>query len=349
MKRFALIMAVGALLGALALPAWAQPPPGPTVRFSGEMRHIGVTQNNMNDFKDSDGTGLNRDSDNYYISRLRLSTIMESGDKKARATWTLEVGDVEWGRRGGASGGEYGCIGEAQGVPTGNQPVRDSTGAPVLGANGQPIVTALPALGGATRVGRSSGGCLGNDGVNVETKHLNLWFEVPGVENLSATIGAQGFSFLDTTPGSFFGDDAWGIKVNWKMDPVDVEVYTFKISENSFPNADDIDAYAARVGVNIIKDLRVTGEVLLINEQNRPGANLGDDIWFGLTASAKFGDVSVDGQFVYGQRTVTCVRPRPTNCDNNNNADEKGWGIIATAAIPIGPINVGSAGLVHER
>ena len=89
---------------------------------------------------------------------------------------------------------------------------------------------------------------MGNDGVNVETKHLNLWFEVPGVQNLTATIGAQAFSFLDTTPGAFFGDDAWGIKVNWKMDPVDVEVYTFKISEATFPNADDIDAYALRVG-----------------------------------------------------------------------------------------------------
>ena len=119
MKRLALIMAVGALLCALALPAVAQPPPGPTVRFSGEMRHIGVVQNNMNDFKDSDGTGLNRDSDTYYLSRLRLSTIMESGDKKARATWTLEVGDIEWGRRGGASGGEYGCNGEAQGCSHG--------------------------------------------------------------------------------------------------------------------------------------------------------------------------------------------------------------------------------------
>ena len=123
MKRFALIIAVGALLGALALPALAQqPPPGPTVRFSGEMRHIGVVQNNMNDFTDSDGTGLNRDSDSYYLSRFRLSTIMESGDKKARATWTLEVGDIEWGRRGGSSGDEYGCNGEAQGARRATSP-----------------------------------------------------------------------------------------------------------------------------------------------------------------------------------------------------------------------------------
>ena len=97
------------------------------------------------------------------------------------------------------------------------------------------------------------------------------------------------------------------------------------------------------MGVNIIKDLRVTGEVLVINELGRAGSNLGDDIWFGLTAAAKFGDVSVDGQFVYGQRTLTCA-PKPNACDANNNADEAGWGIIATAAIPIGPINVGVQG-----
>jgi hypothetical protein len=151
------------------------------------------------------------------------------------------------------------------------------------------------------------------------------------------------FAFLDTTPGAFFGDDAWGIKVNWKMDPVDVEVYTFKISENAFPNADDVDAYAARVGFTVPGGVRLTGEVLLINQQNIPGENIGDTFWFGLTAAAKFGDVSVDLQGLYGQRTVTCA-PKPNFCNSNNTAEESGYGLIATAAIPIGPINVGLQG-----
>lgn len=333
MKRFAMVIAVGVLLVGLALPALAQqPPPGPTVRFSGEMRHIGVIQNNMIDFTDRTGNTLG-DNDSYYLSRLRLSTIMESADKKARATWTLEVGDIEWGRRGGASGAEYGCVGEAQGVPQGNFPVTGGAGGTVT----------LPTLGGATRVGRSSGGCLGNDGVNVETKHLNLWFEVPGMPGLTATIGAQGFSILDTTPGSFFADDAWGIKINWKMDPVDVEVYTFKISERTFPNADDIDAYAARVGISVPGGVRVTVEGMVINEMSRAGHSFGDTFWVGVTAAAKVGDINLDGTFVYGQRQLTCAA-KPNACDANNNAEESGWGAIATAAIPVGPINVGLQG-----
>lgn len=341
MKRFALIIAVGALLCGLALPASAQAPPGPTVRFSGEMRFQGIAWNNLVDFTDSKN-GKFRDSDAFYLGRLRLSTIMESADKKARATWTLEVGDIEFGRRGGASGAEYGCVGGQQGLPT-SVAITTSTGAPVLGADGKPIVGSTPALGGSTRVGRSSGGCLGNDGVNVETKHLNLWFEVPGVPGLTATIGAMAFSFLDTAPGSFFGDDGWGIKVNWKMDPVDVELYTIKISEGAFQNADDIDAYAVRVGVNVIKDLRLTGEVFLVNDNTIAGASVGDDIWFGLTAAAKFGDISTDAAFVWGQRKLRCSA-KPNSCDGNNTADEKGWGVIATAAIPVGPINVGVQG-----
>jgi hypothetical protein len=179
--------------------------------------------------------------------------------------------------------------------------------------------------------------------VNVETKHLNLWFEVPGVPNLTATIGAQAFAILDTAPGSFFADDAWGIKVNWKMDPVDVEVYTFKITENTFPNADDIDAYAARVGINVIKDLRLTVEGMVINELNRAAQSFGDNYWVGVTAAAKIGDISVDGTFVYGQRTLTCA-PKPNGCDANNFAEEKGWGAIVTASLPVGPLNVGVQG-----
>ena len=92
----------------------------------------------------------------------------------------------------------------------------------------------------------------------------------------------------------------------------------------------------------------MTGEIMLINSRTFAGADLGDNFWGGLTAAAKFGDVSVDGQFVYGQRTVTCVARTATTpnpgCDNNNTAQEKGWGIIATAGIPIGPINVGLQG-----
>jgi hypothetical protein len=180
--------------------------------------------------------------------------------------------------------------------------------------------------------------------VNVETKHLNLWFQVPNVPNLSATIGAQGFQFLDTRPGNFFGDDAWGIKLNWKMDPVDLEVYTFKISENTFPNADDIDAYAARIGINAVPGVRLTVEGLVVNEQNRAGASFGDNFWVGATAGATIGNVSIDGTFLYGQRTLNCAAPPQPGCDGNNMAEEAGYGVIATALIPAGPVTVGVQG-----
>ena len=54
--------------------------------------------------------GANRDSNSFYFQRWRLFTNVESADKKAKAVWGLEVGDITWGTGGGASGGEYrGC------------------------------------------------------------------------------------------------------------------------------------------------------------------------------------------------------------------------------------------------
>ena len=51
-----------------------------------------------------------------------------------------------------------------------------------------------------------------------------------------------GFSLFVISSYHSFHVFKW--KSNWKMDPVDVEVYTFKISEGAFNSADDIDAYA---------------------------------------------------------------------------------------------------------
>jgi len=356
MKRFGLAIVAGAMLVALALPAQAQEkkplavqgldeqqnqrldtlltPPAFTMRFSGELRTNGIYWNNLNDFQDSK-SGLFRDSDSEYLSRFRLVTIIESADKTARVTWALEIGEMDWGRGGGSSGGEFGCAAQNQGVPTGNQPVRDSTGAPVLGANGLPIVAVLPTLGGATRVGRSSGGCLGNDGVNVETKWLNLWFQVPGAEGLSATLGAQSISFLDTGFGTFFGDDGWAIKLNWKIAPVDIEAYTVKVAEFNASDADDVNMFALRAGFNATPDIRITGEFMVIDTQNVPGQSIGDNFFGGLTVAAKIADISLDGTFVYGQRLLLCRALAPCT-----TATESGWGIFVSARIPVGPVNI---------
>jgi hypothetical protein len=303
----------GALLFGVALPAVAQAPPATTVTsgnvnltFGGEMRTIFYAADNISDFADSKA-GLFRDSENRVLQRFRLITNVDSADKKAGLRWILEIGDITWGSGGGASGGEYGT--------------------------------------GGTRNFQGGGGELGADGVNVETKRLMFFFDVPGVPNLRVSTGIQGFAFLDTaSSGAFFGDDASGVKVTWKADPVDLEVYWAKLAEGSNFNADDVDMWVARIGVNVTKDARFTIEGMVVdtNCPNLPlttpagipvltgcqPADFGDNFWVGGTFGINIGTIKLDGQLVYGQRQI------------GPNAQESGYGVNTGVTVPVGPVTV---------
>jgi hypothetical protein len=315
-----MLLAVGVLILGSALSALAQAPAGPTVSFGGQMRVYGIVFDNVTDFKDSQN-GLNRDSHSFYFQRFRLSTTIESADKKAKAVWTLEVGDITWGTGGGAASDLYGCGGSVQGLPA--------------------IVGVAP--GGSARTGASTGGCAGNDGVNVETKTMYVWFQVPGVENSSLLLGIHNIVFMTTNLGALMDDDAAGLQFNWKLDPVDVQVSAIKLNEGpgnpGRANADDSDMYMARVGVNVAKDIRLTVEGMVIDQRSLAGQSFGDTFWVGATASAKIGDVVIDGAFVYGQRAVAAAAV--SACGNPTSpCEESGYGIFASARMPVGPLSL---------
>jgi hypothetical protein len=292
----------------------------------------------MIDFKDTNtgsctavvgGNAACKDSQSFYFQRWRLFTRVESADKKARAVWGLEVGDVVWGNGGGASGGEYGGPGQ-------NVPGNSITGTPSGGA----------------RTGQGGGGGLGNDGVNVETKTLYVQFDIPGVPGANLLLGMHNIVLLSAPTLAFLDDDGSGIQFNWKADPVDLQVYTVKVSENTLQSPDDNDMYAARLGVNVTKDIRFTVEGLVQNNQcfarraaatpnGQPAGSclsieFGDNFWIGGTVGAKIGTVNLDGTLVYGQRRLPCVG----NCDSDGTAEESGYGMQLTARMPVGPVSL---------
>ena len=216
----------------------------------------------------------------------------------------------------------------------------------MLGQPGRrpPTTATVTQPGANTRVGNGAGGCLGNDGVNVETKHAYIWLDtgqwVPGS---SITLGIQSIVFMTGPLGGFFDDDGAAIKINMKFDPVDVELYTAKAGEGNNSNADDTDMYVARVGINATKDIRVTLEGMLVNEQSLAGQSIGDTFWIGATVGAKLGTIQLDGAVVYGQRRLRalggagCRRP-------GSPFSESGFGAFVTAQIPVGPVNVFASG-----
>ena len=335
MKRALALLVGGVLILGSALAAHAQ---APTVSFGGQMRVYGFAFNNITDFTDSGPNGANRDSNSFYFQRWRLFTNVESADKKAKAVWALEVGDITWGTGGGASGGEYrGCTGAAPTVPA-------RTDIPVIdvatGATGVlPVPVTYGTAGAGTRVGPGSGGCLGADGVNVETKHAYIWFDtgqwLPGS---SITLGIQSIVFMAGPLGGFMDEDGPAIKVNMKFDPVDIELWTAKPGEGSRANADDADIYVARVGINATKAIRVTLEGMLTDEKSLAGFNIGDTFWIGATVGAKLGTIQLDGAMVYGQRARGGV------VAGTGPFEESGFGTFVTAQAPVGPVNVFAVG-----
>jgi hypothetical protein len=326
MKRALALLVGGWLILGSALAAHAQ---APTVSFGGQMRVYGFVWDNITDFTDSGPNGANRDNQSFYFQRWRLFTTVESADKKAKAVWALEVGDITWGTGGGASGGEFlGCSGR---VPP----------ATVPGATPGSTVPVSP-TNANSRVGNGAGGCFGNDGVNVETKHAYIFVDtgqwVPGS---TITLGMQSIVFMSGPLGGFFDEDGAAIKVNMKFDPVDVEVYTAKHGEGNNSNADDTDMYVGRVGVNITKDIRATVEGMIVDEKSLSGFNIGDTFWVGSTVGAKLGTVQLDGAVVYGQRSL---QRNVLVAGPGDPFKEEGFGAFLTAQMPIGPISVFAMG-----
>ena len=101
--------------------------------------------------------------------------------------------------------------------------------------------------------------------------------------------------------------------------------------------------YVGRVGVNITKDMRVTVEGMLVNEQSLAGTNLGDTFWVGATVGANLGTVKLDGAVVYGQRQFASS-PAAVAAGAGSTFQESGFGAFVTAQVPVGPLNVFGVG-----
>ncbi len=331
MKRALALLVGGVLILGSALAAHAQ---APTVSFGGPMRVYGFAFNNITDFTDSGPNGANRDSQSFYFQRWRLFTNVESADKKAKAVWGLEVGDITWGTGGGASGGEYPWLhgpDPVQSRPSRSRrrrlpgtPSDDATVVTQPGCERRGWVTArvgvsAPTASTSRPSTRTSGSTPGS-----------------GLPGSSLTLGIQNIVFMTGPLGGYFDDDGAAIKINMKFDPVDVEVYAAKTGEGNNANADDTDMYVARVGVNATKDIRVTLEGMLVNEQALAGANLGDTFWIGATVGAKIGTIQLDGAVVYGQRPFAPA-PALSAGEPGNPFSESGIRRLRDGAGPGGP------------
>ncbi|MBI4574340.1 MAG: hypothetical protein HY713_13775 [candidate division NC10 bacterium] len=321
MRKFLWVVAVGALVFAMAAPAMAL-----DFKFGSEYR-VRFTTGVNNGFVDAPGT-------NARSIHLRVRPRFDVSDDNGniQATLRLEIGDVEFGNGGGASG-------ETNGVSL---------------------------SGGSARVGPGAGGSFGNDGVNVETKWAYIDWMMPFGIPLRVRAGAQPW-FLPK--GLLVDDDAYGIRAYGKVNPVSYEAFWYRLSggpnRTAVPAAgtagvvttsnlldNNYDIYGGKLDVAIMPWLNPGVYYFYadnrVNCTGEPGAGtpacadrVREGHYVGVTVTGKVGIVSYDVDWAYGT-----ADGGPTGALGGaaTPIKVKGWAADAAVHFPLGPVTINIAG-----
>ena len=152
---------------------------------------------------------------NAYVEQ-RLRTKFSFGEENVKAVWFLETDFSAWGDQAGSTN----------------------------------TTTASP--GGAMR---NTGGALGGDRINLETKNIYIWFKLPDT-SLDFTVGLQ--SQTDAYAGLLYGGaDMAGIFMTGKMEPVTYKLGWAKLYENDTAKTDDMNLYVAEANFVPTKDMKL--------------------------------------------------------------------------------------------
>jgi hypothetical protein len=205
--------------------------------------------------------------------------------------------------------------------------------------------------------GRNTGGALGADSVQLETKNVYVWFKVPDT-SIDVTVGLQ--AFPDAYAGVLFsggGTDAAGIAVKGKFEPVTYRVAWAKLYGDlgsQTDEANDTDLYIleanfapmkeAKVGANLyfLKDgsgkLPATAKLDPFNGLG-PIVNAKLNLYIpGVTATFKAGPATLTGFgfYQFGELESTIGAP---------DIDVRAYGADVRATMKLGPGNFFVEGL----
>ncbi len=336
MRKFLLMVAVGALVLTVAAPAMAL-----DFKFGAEYRVRFTTAVNGNGAANTRLFQDNVAGSNPRSIQLRVRPRFDASDDNGNITATLrlEIGDIEFGSGGGASA-------ETNGVS-----LRD----------------------GGARVGNGAGGSFGADGVNVETKWGYIDWAMPFGIPLRVRAGIQPW-FLPK--GLIVDDDVAGVRAYGTMKPVSYEAFWYRLSggpntaaataiaaasSNTLDN--NYDIYGGKIDVAIAPwlnpgvyglyaDNRVNctgesfttaGSATVLGGSAPCADRLRQGYWIGFTATGQVAIVSYDVDFVYG-----AAEGGPTGAFGGaaTPKDVKGWAVDAAVHVPIGPVRVNVAGAV---
>ncbi|HSB79590.1 MAG TPA: hypothetical protein VLM91_12435 [Candidatus Methylomirabilis sp.] len=190
MRKFLMVVAVGALALLVAAPAMAV-----DFKFGAEYRVRFYDYGNLG-FNDGPGT-------NPRGVQVRIRPRFDASDDNGNitATWRAEFGDTQWGGGGGANGQPLGI---------------DRFGA---------TTNSYSSTSSSSRVGNGAGGGAGADGVALETKWGYMDFALPFGVPLRLRAGIQPWYL---TKGLFVDDDFSGLRAYGSIKPVSYELWWFR-------------------------------------------------------------------------------------------------------------------------
>jgi hypothetical protein len=316
MRTFLKLMAVVALALLVATPAMAL-----DFKFGAEYRVRFYDMVNLN-FTDAPGS-------NPGGVQLRVRPKFEVSDDNGNMTamLRLEIGDVEWGNGGGASG---------------------VTNA---GAHGN-----IPAVG--ARVGNGSGGAMGDDGVNVETKWGYVDFASPFGIPLRWRAGLQPWYL---PKGVLIDDDVAGLRAYGTYSMVSYDLGWYRASGGQPTNTactappcstvantqtgnttdNNLDYYQAKVDLAIAKWLNPGLYYIYGRQAASANPAVATQNFFGLTVTGDLGFLKYDFDAVLGNQNGGNDGAFTTAA---NRTKVQGWMVDAGVHVPVGPVLIHAVG-----
>lgn len=202
-------------------------------------------------------------------------------------------------------------------------------------------------------VGRNSGGALGADQVNIETKNVYLDFNIPST-TINMKTGIQ--TWTDAYGGIIVNNDMAGALATAKFDKLTTQLGFFRWDDrgNASVGKQSRDFVAADAKYNITKDIRVGASYYLLNDDTGiangsvsgngatdtdPYRNFNKEIvhTFGVNTDAKFGPVTLNAAALYQFGNLENLGATGIDVNNNNDTHLSAFAFLAGAKVKAGP------------
>jgi len=183
-----------------------------------------------------------------------------------------------------------------------------------------------------TKWGQATGGQLGADGVQLQTKNVYMDFNVPDTM-ANFRVGVQGFN--PGFDGFLLNHDAAGLIANLKAsDNFKLALQYSKFDEGSNTAADDVDWYAAIASLKLAGDSKLSLMAAYVDDNqsfyDEDAAGKDNYQYLGAEFNGKAGDIGINAWVLYNMGT--------TNEDDVTEGDISGY--AATVQAVFGPAAV---------